>query len=152
MEATPHTMTEPESEAALCIKPGDWIEVCIATSAELLEHSELLGAILRVQIVDSIKHEITAGDRTWPAHNVRKVEHPHELQNQIAALRKELARYVAMKTPGSLEGRVASLEQSRDLNGLTIKALNSSVDSMTRRLDILSDRISNLHSSKIGAA
>ncbi len=158
VKPVPLPVTEPESEAALAIKPGAWVEICIPTNAALIEHPELQGAVLQVQSHDCTAHEVTAGDIIWPAHNVRVVEHPSDLKQRLDAMERDRQRLVKAKGLNleALEGRVAVLEMRQESDRASITNLQAArerhtgmFEKLTEAIELISRRISN---NKIGAA
>lgn len=146
VKPVPLPATEPESEAALAIKPGAWVEICIPTNAALIEHPELQGAVLQVQSHDCTAHEVTAGDIIWPAHNVRVVEHPSDLKQRLDAMETDRRRLVRAKGLNleALEGRVAVLEMRQESDRASITNLQAARERHTSMFGTISESLESL--------
>lgn len=134
--------TEPESEAALAIKAGDWIEVCIPTGANLYEYPHLQGAVIQVQSVEPRLQELTAANLIWPAHNVRKVDHPTELRQRLEAMERDRLRLVKAKglDVGALESRVKSIESDLALIARSVAEVATIGAKVCRSVDTLESK------------
>lgn len=141
VKPVPLPATEPESEAALAIKPGAWVEICIPISSNQTQYPHLQGAVLQVQNVFARRHEIAAANVEWPIANVRVVEHPSDLKQRLDAMERDRQRLVRAKGLNleALEGRVTALEKARESHLSSIEYLTGFAERTLERLKKLGE-------------